>query len=505
MKKMLLGLGLLLTSFTSYAFQPLPADQAFAFKAHKESQSFKLHWNIAPGYYLYRDRVRVEPTNPLKLPAGIKKQDDILGTYQVYKNELTLLIPTQTDLIVHYQGCAASGFCYPPIAKKLHAQADGSITMTDANDSSIAIDQVVEQPSPESTGFMMLLSFFGLGLLLAFTPCVLPLLPILSSIIVGQSTALTTKRAFLLSLSYVLAMAVAYAGAGVVAGLAGSYVQAFLQNAWVLGAFSLVFVLLAFSLFGFYELQLPASWQEKLTNYSNRQSGGTYIGVAIMGALSILIVSPCVTVPLMGALTYIGKTGNALLGGTALFVMGLGFGVPLLIVGTLGGKFLPKAGRWMNIVKAIFGVMMLLMAIWLLIRIPAVENFVVTKLTTTTQTLPFKKIKNVEELNQELALAKAQYKPVMLDFYADWCVACKQMERTTFSNPKVQAALKDTIWLQADVTANDQAARQLAKQFGVIAPPTILFFDTAGQELKRRIVGEMDTDAFLRYLENIKL
>lgn len=511
MKKLLLGLCLLFATLPVFAFQPLPVDEAFTLSAQANKQNVILHWKVAAGYYLYRDRISLKPSQNINLPAGITKEDDILGKYQVYEDKLILTVPAATKLIVNYQGCAASGFCYPPVSK-LVSISGGVINITNLDNASASPLSIADAETAqdkatqllvERNWFLILLGFLGFGLLLAFTPCVLPLLPILSGIIVGQGKNLTTKKAFSLSFAYVLAMAIAYAVAGVIAGMAGSYIQAFLQNAWVLGTFSLIFVLLAFSLFGFYELQLPANWQEKLTNLSNQQKGGTYFGVAAMGALSTLIISPCVTAPLIGALTYIGKTGDAVLGGVALFVMGLGFGVPLLILGTAGGKLLPKAGRWMNIVKAVFGVLMLLMAVWLLARIPAVDNFIESKFTaaSTTQTLSFKRIKSVQDLENELALAKAEHKPVMLDFYAEWCIACKQMARTTFKDPQVHAALSNAVLLQADVTANDKMDQVLEKQFNVIAPPTIIFFDATGNELaNKHIIGEMTAKEFLSFL-----
>lgn len=511
MKKFLLSLCLLFVTLPVLAFQPLPVDEAFTLSAKLTKQNVVLYWKLAPGYYLYRDRISLKPSQNINLPTGIAKEDDILGKYQVYEDKLILAVPIAEKLIVNYQGCAASGFCYPSVSKLV--SIDGTVVNITHADNAAVSSVSIRDPETtqdkatqllvEHNWFLILSGFLSFGLLLAFTPCVLPLLPILSGIIVGQGKNLTTQKAFALSFIYVLAMAIAYACAGVIAGVAGSYVQAFLQNPWVLGTFSLVFILLAFSLFGFYELHLPASWQEKLTNLSNQQKGGTYFGVAAMGALSTLIVSPCVTAPLIGALTYIGKTGDAALGGIALFVMGLGFGVPLLIVGTAGGKLLPKAGRWMNIVKAIFGVLMLLMATWLLARIPAVDNFMESKFATVTaaQTLSFKRIKSVQDLERELTIAKSHHKPVMLDFYADWCAACKQMARTTFRDPKVYAALSNVVLLQADVTANDKVDQLLEKHFNVIAPPTMIFFDSTGKELvDKHVVGEMSASKFLSFL-----
>jgi thiol:disulfide interchange protein DsbD len=417
-----------------------------------------------------------------------------------------------------------------------------------------------------SSWFLIAIGFLGFGILLAFTPCVLPMIPILSSIIVGQGEEINTIKAFWLSLIYVLAMAITYAIAGVVAGLAGGYVQAFLQSPWVLGAFSIVFVLLSLSLFGLYELQLPSRFHHHVTHLSNQQTGGTYVGVAIMGCLSTLIVSPCVTAPLIGALSYIGKTGNAVLGGSALFSMGLGMGIPLVIIGTAGGKFLPKAGLWMNTVKAFFGVLMLGVAILLLSRIisptttmllwaalliissiymgaftqtPATgigklwkglslimlvygfllligagmgntnpfQPLVVQRaipVVNTPQTEPFKIITSLEELQEAIDSAKAQDKPIVLDFYADWCLSCKEMDNTTFEDPRVQVLLSRFVVLRADVTSNDDANKALEHQFNVIAPPTILFFDQNGQELnKDRIVGAVDAATLLKQLKSI--
>lgn len=586
MKKILFIFCLLFLPLSSYAFQPLPPDQAFIFSDQIAADGHTLiaSWQIAPGYHLYRDRItfNVSPLDIAKLgiitlPTGIPKEDNILGKYQVYQNTLTVKAPFSIlksgsfAVRVGYQGCADSGFCYPPVTKQLALNSNGTV-LTTTSASPVENNSAITTPRPVTPHFslmeqdkitqllagpnriLILLGFLGFGFLLAFTPCVLPMIPILSSIIVGQGKSITIPRAFTLSLTYVLAMAVTYAGAGVLAGLAGSYVQAFLQNAWVIAIFSAVFVLLALSLFGFYELRMPHFLHHHVTTLSNKQASGNYVGVAIMGCLATLIVSPCVTAPLIGALSYIGKTGNAVFGGTALFAMGLGMGIPLLIIGTLGGEFLPKAGGWMDVIKAIFGVLMLAIAIMLISRIisPHITMllwaglFIITaiymgaltsrprrhggklwkaislillvygflllvgatmsntdplqplaikqaiQVANAPQAEPFQIITNMDDMQQALSKAKAEGKPVMLDFYADWCLACKEMDNNVFPDPAVQRKLSKYVLLRADVTANDADTTAIEKYFGVIAPPTILFFDANGQEIPNsRIVGEV--------------
>lgn len=527
MKKLLFILFSFVTMTTvSWAVIPLPIEQAFELSAHQNSkQEVVLQWKIAPGYYLYRDRVSVNimPANKVatfSLPPGLPKQDEFLGKYEIYKK--TLSIPVKIEktntgeatLLVKYQGCASDGFCYPPVAKEIKIAAEGiSIQNVQATSfSNISNNVEVTNDQDKATQllsghnwWLILVGFFGFGLLLSFTPCVLPLVPIISGIIIGQGKDLTVKKAFSLSLVYVLAMALTYAIAGVFVGLAGSYVQAFLQNKWVIITISLIFVLLALSLFGLYELRMPAGLQNKLLAMSNRQKGGNYIGVAIMGILSTLVISPCVTAPLVGTLVYIGNTGDAVLGGIALFVLGLGTGVPLLIVGTSAGKLLPKAGRWMNIIKIIFGVMMLAMAVWLLGRVFPIDlnpTHWFGKQMSVEQTLPYKTVKSTQDLEQALADAKTQHKPVMLDFYADWCLACKKMDKDVFTNPQVKTALANFILLRADVTKNDQVDQELEKSLKVVAPPTIVFFDQNGQEVKTaRVVGEMNAKEFLQRVQ----
>ncbi len=482
-----------------------------------------------------------------------------------------------------YQGCAEAGICYPPITRTVAVLLPAAGAGTAGAQPGVAAAPIAAPAREEASGapiseqdrlartllesplWLSMGLFFGLGVLLAFTPCVFPMIPILSSIIVGQGSALTTRRAFTLSLVYVLAVAVTYTAAGVFAGLFGENLQAVFQNPWILTAFAAVFVLLALSMFGFYELQMPSALQSKLTEVSNRQRGGTLAGVAVMGLLSALIVGPCVAAPLAGALLVIGQTGDATLGGLALFSMSLGMGFPLLVIGTSAGKLLPRAGAWMDAVKAVFGVLLLAVAIWMLERIlpPALSMtlwavlLIVSGIYMGAMTqlrpdasgwsklwkglglvgviygalllagasigggdllqplrgtlvaqgpgaggdagfergLPFRQVKGVEGLDR--ALAAATGRPVMLDFYADWCVSCREMEKYTFSDPNVRQALSQTVLLQTDVTPNDPEDRALLKRFGLFGPPAILFFSPEGQERRAyRVVGFMEAPKF---------
>lgn len=568
----------------------LEPDRAFILSVDAvDGNTVRARWDIADGYYLYKDKFAfaVKGGSDARLgrfipPRGDFKTDPNFGRVEVYHDQVAISLPvvrtaaTPADVTLEasYQGCADAGFCYPPITRLV------TLKLPPGNTSVVAADGLADGADiPEQDRYarslasgntaLTLLSFFGVGLLLAFTPCVFPMIPILSSIIVGQGERVTTRRAFTLSLSYVLAMAVAYTVAGVLAGRFGGNLQAFFQNPWILGSFAALFVLLAMSMFGFYELQIPGRWQGRLTELSNRQRGGSHAGVAVMGLLSALIVGPCIAAPLAGALIYIGQSGDAALGGTALFALSLGMGVPLLIIGTSAGKLLPKAGDWMNAIKAVFGVMLLAVAIWMLERIiPAQVTLVLwavlliisavymgalTKLppeaggwsklwkgvglvmliyggllmlgaagggkdvlqplrgaqfaggavgvSAAERPLAFRPIKGVAGLNREIAQAAAVGKPVMLDFYADWCVSCKEMEKKTFSDAGVQRALSGVVLLQADVTANDAEDQALLKRFGLFGPPSILFFGADGQERRdRRLMGFLDANEFRGHL-----
>lgn len=592
--KILIFFILLLMPLVVYADEqvhPLPASQAFQFNLKKsDTDSLIADWKIAPGYYLYRHRFSFKILAPknailgsITLPAGIEKNDGILGEHYVYEGQLHISLPvinpeiSNLKLLVSYQGCASYGFCYPPMTKEIVLAANSSdITISDYNDkqSDVSLNSSKVITTQDNASSMLahdnmawsLLAFFGFGILLTFTPCVLPMIPILSGIIIGQQkNSLHSRKGFWLALTYVLSMALTFAGAGIIVALLGSNVQAALQTPWILILFSLLFVLLALSLFGLYEIKLPNFLQEKISDLSQKQQTGNYVGVAIMGCLSTLIISPCVSAPLVGALAYIGKTGNTAFGGAALFALGLGMGAPLIIIGTSLGKWLPKAGRWMDSIKILFGILLLGVAINLISRIipgnitlflwacliilsavflgalswsiktsigklgqaagiilllyggtlivgSALGNDNLMRPLAMAGTEPthmnqisFTRIKTVDDLKQQLHLANQIGKPVLLDFYADWCVACKEMAKTTFTDPKVKKALSNFVLLQADVTANDTQDKLLEQHFNVIAPPTLIFFNKNGQELPDvRIVGETGPEKFLSIAREVR-
>ena len=552
----------------------LPPKEAFQVTATAEgADKIRVDFLITPAYYLYRHRftfaIDADAVSPgaalgnAVIPEGEWKEDEFFGRQQVYYSAVSVTVPVSRapgealtlPLVIGLQGCADAGLCYPPEKRRLSVTlpaTDRAATLPADSGGFVSEQDRLAALIKDGSLPLVLATFFGLGLLLAFTPCVLPMVPILSGIIAGQGNV-TTRRAFSLSLSYVLGMATVNTLAGIAAASAGAQVQALFQQPWIIAVFALLFVVLAASMFGFFTLQLPAALQTRLADVSNQQRAGTYGGVAVMGALSALIVTACVAPPLFAALAVIAQTGDVLRGGTALFVMSLGMGAPLLIIGTSAGRWLPKAGAWMDTVKKLFGVLMLGVAAWMLARIvpepyalllwaiPAFAAAIVLWIdippstwrgwlgrgvgvafglyglvllaglalggrdplapipqwSAPQSTLEFKKIKTVADLDREVAAASAAGKPVMLDFYADWCVSCKEMERYTFTDTTVQIVLEGAVLLKADVTANDEADQALLQRFGIFGPPTIAFWNTEGVELNRfRVVGFMKADEF---------
>ena len=511
----LLSLAALLASILAQAIQPLPMDQAFAFNATaKDNQTIILQWNIAPGYYLYRDHFNISTTNshnttlaePILPRDYVEKTIPSLGQFAVYNHSMYIIQPViaSTDknitLTIHYQGCSEQGFCYPPVDKIITMDtADNSIMTLSPNDALPApapAPNTIETLLSNSNLWKIVLSFFVLGVLISLTPCVLPMIPILSSIIIGQQNK-SRQHAFFLSLSYVFGMALTYAIAGIITVLVGLNLQATFQQPWLIILVSFIFIAMALSLFDVYQVQLPLSWRTALARTNDHQKHGSLIGTFFVGVLSTLILSPCVTPPLVVALTYISQTKHIITGGLALFFMGLGQGLPLLLIGIFGAQCLPKAGKWMVIIKKLMGLLMIAMAIWMLSRL-----WPVALTSPNQQSSPyFIIIKNNQDLTSQLNSETAINKPVLLDFYANWCVSCKEMDIFTFNNPQVQLALKNVVLLRADVTANNADDQALEKQFGVIAPPTIILFDKNHHGIQQaKIIGYMPAKAFLKHL-----
>lgn len=563
----------------------LPVDEAFRIQPGEivvadGATALKLRWDIADGYYLYRHRFEFTVTEPaglslgeVELPEGKHKIDEYFGEIQAYYHGvearlpmLSAPIPDRIRVSVRYQGCADKGLCYPPQNREIDfelAAADDASLRFDESKAPTSQDRQPEQDRLAGligggNWLSIIGQFYLLGLLLAFTPCVLPMVPILSGVIVGLDKQRSAGLAFMLSLSYVLAMAFAYALFGAIAGLFGHNLQAAMQAPAVLISFSALFVALSLSMFGVYKLQLPSSLQTRLSEISSKQKGGTLIGAALMGFFAALIVGPCVAPPLAGALLYIGQTGDPVGGGMALFSMGLGMGTPLLALGTLEGRFLPKAGAWMTRINHLFGFLLLGVAVWLLSRIASpllimlmwgaltlglgvylgalsrsertgwqqleqtvgllalvygvlilvgaslggtdpLRPLVHTK--TGSQALhagvQFNRIKSHADLQAALASSD---KPVMLDFYADWCVACKDMESKVFTDPAVANLMSQMHLLQADVTANDASDQALMRRLGVIGPPTMIFYQNGTEHTTSRLVGELTASDFAAHL-----
>jgi thiol:disulfide interchange protein DsbD len=550
----------------------LPADEAFKVGAFASAADrVEVIFQVHPGYYLYRSRMKFQVADGQpaavgtpELPNGDIKTDQYFGEQEVYHHDVTAKLPVSRGardaftlaVKVSYQGCAEAGLCYLPTTKTFNIEmpAATAVVALPAAGSGGYVSEQDRLAGMIRDGNILLMAgaFFLAGLLLAFTPCVLPMVPIVAGIIAGEGSGVTRSRSFALSLAYVLGMAATYTAAGVGFAAAGQQAQTLFQQPWIILLFAALFVAMALSMFGFYTVQMPAAIQTRLAQMSNRQQGGSYVGVVIMGALSALIVTTCVGPALVAALSVIGQSGQMFRGGVALFTMAIGMGMPLLVVGASAGQLLPRAGAWMDTVKQVFGALMLAVAVWMLSRIlparvtmwlwtlpllaiavilfraafrsaggrmagkalagiAAVAALLIAFGASRGATdplhplqaaearvdLPFQRIKSVADLDAAVATANAAGKTVMLDFYADWCVSCKEMEHYTFTQPAVREALANTVWLQADLTANDDTDQALAKHFGIFGPPTIAFYGTDGLERRQfRVVGFMKAEAF---------
>ncbi|EMQ0963189.1 protein-disulfide reductase DsbD [Citrobacter braakii] len=566
MAQRILTLILLLCSTSTFAglfdapgrSQFVPADRAFVFDFQQNQHDLNLSWQVKDGYYLYRKQISITPSQAdiaeVKLPPGVWHEDEFYGKSEIYRKQLTIPVTVNqaksgATLTVTYQGCADAGFCYPPETKTVplsEVSANTRATPVPVP----ATDALQERPQPATQLPFSALWALLIGIGIAFTPCVLPMYPLISGIVLGGKQRLSTGRALLLTFFYVQGMALTYTALGLVVAAAGLQFQAALQHPYVLIGLAVVFTLLALSMFGLFTLQLPSSLQTRLTLLSNRQQGGSPGSVFAMGAIAGLICSPCTTAPLSAILLYIAQSGNMWLGGGTLYLYALGMGLPLMLITVFGNRLLPKSGPWMEHVKTAFGFVILALPVFLLERIIGDDwgvrlwsllgvaffswafitslqakhawmrivqiillaaalvsvrplqdwAFGVPQAQTQTH-LNFTPVASVDALNQ--ALAQAKGKPVMLDLYADWCVACKEFEKYTFSNQQVQQALGDTVLLQADVTANNAQDVALLKHLQVLGLPTILFFDAEGKEHpEARVTGFMDAATFSAHLRD---
>lgn len=579
---------LLLTALCSSAFaaEPLPADQAFQFSATaKNYQTILVNFKIAPGYYLYQQHFLfriIKPAgvalgNPL-YPTDTHKLKTTLGIFDVYANNVTIPLPiidaTQPNVVlqVRYQGCSKAGYCYPPTTKTTLINLSGNYLQPAGSLNNLDIAPIVATPEikkPEAPSdsistllsnhsiFIAMLGFFGFGVLLSFTPCVLPMVPILSSMILGREK-MSHTQAFFISLFYVLGMSITYALAGVLFGMIGGSVQMIFQKPWIITLFSLLFVVMALSLFGLFQLELPEKLRSRISNVSQHQKKGSYIGAFFMGVLSTLILSPCVTPPLVAVLGYISQTGSAWIGGIALFTMGIGMGTPLLLIGALGRKVLPKSGEWMNTLKNGLGILLLAVAILMIERIlPATVGIMLwaalaigtslflgalttansktalikkiigillfiygillaasayhgnthpfdvlqTEPRAASSTLTFKPVSSMSDINTALQQAAKNNQVVLLDFYANWCLACKELDSMTLQNKAVQTELSHFVLLRADITQNTENDQAIMQQYGIVAPPTLLFFKNNQEIPNTRIIGYQSSKKFLKQLK----
>lgn len=503
----------------------LNPEQAFKLNARLlNDQEIELNFSIAPGYFLYLKYFQFKTltgenieTSTVQFPPATLKHDTTLEeTYSVYANQLKCVVPIQkpqpnlttSGLRVAYQGCAENGFCYSPIMQQLSFEPAGNVDITTLTPEQFNAlsphmnetetvhsvetesDRITLQLQTGSVPFTLLF-FLGLGILLAFTPCVLPMIPIMANILTGEQVPLSSRRAVLLASLYVLSAAFCYAIAGVLAGLAGEQLQCALQTPIFLTSLSFLLLLFALSQFNLIQVHLPQFFSHTLHRLQHKQKQGSALGAIVMGGISALMVSPCVTPALVGALTYIGQTGNAVLGGLALFAMAVGMGLPLLVVACIGSHLLPKAGRWMGLLKIITGIFLLALAASLLIRaFPQTED--------ETKIPQFISIHNEQELEAALQTAKSLNKAVILDVYADWCISCRQLDQTLFADPQVLTTLNYVTLLRLDMTKQTAENLALEKKLNILGPPTLLFFNTNGTEAKNyRIVGTIESFKFI--------
>lgn len=583
----------LLSPMARAADDYLEPDAAFKFSARMaDAKTVEITYAIADGYYMYRERFSFKAEGaalgePVIPPGKVKFDDTFQKNVETYRKNITIKLPVEASgaftLTATSQGCADQGLCYAPMESqaKLSPHGGGLLSAIAAIQGVPAGSASIDMPQSESnissvndarasipntdpelgrieaalkSGKLLLILplFLLLGLGLSFTPCVLPMVPILSSIIIGEGAQASRRRGFILSAAYSLGMALVYTALGIAAGLIGEGLSASLQQPLVLGSFAILMVMLSLSMFGVYQLQMPAAIQAKLMRASEQQTAGKLFGVFAMGAISALIVGPCVAAPLAGALVYISQTRDVAMGGSALFAMAVGMSVPLLLIGLSAGALLPRAGAWMDAIKRFFGVLMLALALWMIAPViptsvqmlgwaalgigygcyllfarnwgwPAkavgliFAVFGVVQLVgvatggrdalaplahlggSSMKKIDFVRVKSISEL--DAAVAQAKGKTVMLDFYADWCVSCKEMEKLTFSDPRIQSQFADMLLLQADVTANNADDKALLKRFNLFGPPGIVFFDKQGREIPGgRVIGYQNTDKFLQSL-----
>lgn len=542
----------------------LSGDEAFVFSHQQNENQLELNWQIADGYYLYKKEIEIKGDNAqlgeAKFPASERYHDEFFGDVDIFRHQLAIQVPlksTSGKVEIRYQGCT-KGFCYPPetvtldLAKQAvdntqnFAENTGNTTIA-TNPSPIAEQDQIAQNLSQSR--LSVFWFFVLGIGLAFTPCVLPMLPLLSAIVIGNQNRPNTAKALLLSITYVQGMALTYTLLGLIVAAIGLPFQVALQSPPVLIGLSILFTILALSMFGLFEIRLPNSWQQKLNNLSQQQKGGSFVSVFLMGMIAGLVASPCTSAPLSGALLYVAQSGDLLTGGLALYLLALGMGIPLILITLFGNKILPKSGDWLLNVKTIFGFVMLALPVFLLSRIfteyevwlwsalaiaflvwayekvgsqklyqKALKSLLIiamaisakpfadlvwgTEQTIETEQTHFSRITSLAELNQTLAENKG--KKAMLDLYADWCVACKEFEKYTFPDAQVKAKLNEMIVLQVDMTKNSPANDELMKQFNVLGLPTILFFDEQGKEMSQaRVTGFMKAEPFLQWLNSL--